>query len=89
MISNAANLVGFSVTFIFLNTLFVGLRLLSRRISAAMLWWDDAFIIISLVGKPWESDIGISKFTQILSYGSYTFIFIGTTQSAHHNMLIH
>lgn len=52
MISNAANLVGFSVTFLFLNTLFVSLRLLSRRISAAGLWWDDASIIISLVGKP-------------------------------------
>lgn len=61
MISKAANLIGFSVTFLFLNTLVVGLRLLSRRISAARLWWDDAFIVISLVGEPYERDRGISK----------------------------
>lgn len=61
MISEAADLIGFSVTFLFLNTSIVGLRLLSRRISAARLWWDDAFIVISLVGEPNERDRYISK----------------------------
>ena len=56
MISKVANLIGFSVTFLFLNTSVVGLRLLSRRISAARLWWDDAFIVISLVGKLYVCD---------------------------------
>ena len=42
----------FSVIFIFLSSLTVGLRLLSRRISSANFWWDDALIVISLVGQP-------------------------------------
>ena len=50
MIGDAAGLIGFSVTFLVLNTLTVALRLISRRISAARLWWDDTFIVISLVG---------------------------------------
>ena len=50
MIGDAAGLIAFSVTFLFLNTATVALRLISRRISAARLWWDDAFIVLSLVG---------------------------------------
>ena len=87
MISTAANLIGFSVTFLFLNTLVVGLRLLSRRISAARLWWDDAFIVISLVGEPYERDISISKFTTDPILWLIHLHFHWYYPSAHHGML--
>ena len=61
MIGDAASLVGFSVTFLVLNTLAVALRLISRRISAARLWWDDTFIVISLVGLPPVRHVSSSK----------------------------
>lgn len=48
--NRAPSFVAFSVIFIALSSLTVGLRLLSRRISAAKFWWDDAIIVISLVG---------------------------------------
>lgn len=45
----SALLVG-SVALIIFSSPLVNLRLISRRLSAARLWWDDAFIAISLVG---------------------------------------
>ena len=61
MIEDAAGLVGFSVTFLFLDTLIVVLRLFTRQISAARLWWDDAFIVVSLVGElPKASEASLS-----------------------------
>lgn len=38
-----------SIVSVVLATLFVGLRLLARRISAAPYWWDDYTIIAALV----------------------------------------
>ncbi|KAL9134550.1 MAG: hypothetical protein Q9175_004263 [Cornicularia normoerica] len=61
--TRAPSFVAFSVIFIALSSLTVGLRLLSRRISTAKFWWDDAIIVISLV----------------LSFGSYAIVFIGLT----------
>lgn len=44
----SALLVG-SVALIIFSSPLVNLRLISRRLSAARLWWDDAFIAISLL----------------------------------------
>ena len=43
-------LVGYSVALIALSSILAILRLISRRLSAAKFWWDDALIVVSLVG---------------------------------------
>lgn len=64
MIGTAAGLIGFSVTFLILNTFTVALRLVSRRISAARLWWDDLFIVISLVGLSVVRHVSTTKLAE-------------------------
>ncbi len=41
--NRAPSFIAFSVIFIVLSSFIVGLRLLSRRISAADLWWEYVF----------------------------------------------
>lgn len=41
--NRAPSFIAFSVIFIVLSSFTVGLRLLSRRISAANLWWEYVF----------------------------------------------
>lgn len=58
---HSPRLIVFGVVFILLSTLAVSLRLIARRISVAGFWWDDAFMILSL----------------LLSFGSYAMVFVG------------
>lgn len=44
--------IAISVLCIILPTVFVGLRLLSRRMCKVKLGWDDYFCVVSLVGLP-------------------------------------
>ena len=43
------HLIGACTAFIILPTLFVALRLTSRWVSRAGLWWDDLTIIVALM----------------------------------------
>ncbi|KAI4253431.1 MAG: hypothetical protein LQ352_003697 [Teloschistes flavicans] len=54
-----------SIVSVVLATLFVGLRLLARRISAAPYWWDDYTIIAALVVQ-WG--MGISRWIPLAAY---------------------
>ncbi|KAL9599289.1 MAG: hypothetical protein Q9219_003916 [cf. Caloplaca sp. 3 TL-2023] len=46
--SQQGRIIATSAALIALTTTFVSLRLLSRRLSRAGLWWDDAFAVIAL-----------------------------------------
>ena len=48
-IDRPATLFGCSLVLIILSSVLVILRLISRRLCAAKLWWDDALIVLSLV----------------------------------------
>ncbi|KAI4202283.1 MAG: hypothetical protein LQ350_002667 [Teloschistes chrysophthalmus] len=64
-----------SIVSVALATLFVGLRLYARRISAAPYWWDDYTIIAALVVQ-WG--MGISRWIPLAEYyyGHHT-IYVG------------
>ena len=47
--SRSRAVVGASVALMVLSTSSVGLRLLSRRMSMASLWWDDYIVCVALV----------------------------------------
>ena len=44
-----ALLLGCSVVLLIFSSILVILRLISRQLSKAKLWWDDALIVLSLV----------------------------------------
>ncbi|KAL8955608.1 MAG: hypothetical protein Q9193_006603 [Seirophora villosa] len=66
------------VAFIVLTTAFVSLRLLSRRLSRARLWWDDYLAVIALVFCIVTCSLG---FIQI-HYGFGRHIYIYSPQDA-------
>ena len=49
-----ALIIGIYTTLLILAVVSVVLRLASRRISRAKLWWDDYCIIVALVKKTYE-----------------------------------
>lgn len=69
--TRAPSFVAFSVIFIVLSSLAVGLRLLSRRISAANFWWDDALIVVSLVGDSKTRSLHVSNLTGAIFWFIY------------------
>ena len=71
--SRQPRLVGVDVTLIVITTIFVSLRLCSRRVSGAGLWWDDFLVVLAWLASILVPICGLIT-VRISGYGKHIWV---------------
>lgn len=73
-------LIAVTISFTFMSTVAVCMRLISRKLSSLRFWWDDGFIAFGLVGYSPGARHGckVTFKSQFLLYGNFALNILGT-----------
>lgn len=73
-------LIAVTVSFTFMSTVAVCMRLISRKLSSMSFWWDDGFIAFGLVGYSpgTRHKCKVTSRSQLFSYGNLALNILGT-----------